>query len=84
MNNEEIIALLHRCKSLVRLVTIKQVIEAGDEEITAAGLNPWCINEGLSDGTDTIEPWWITDAIEKLKQKPLDDFLTKIYSEEID
>ncbi len=48
-----------RARPLVALVTVRQVIEAGDREIDAAGLNPWCINEGLATGDEKISTWWM-------------------------
>lgn len=47
---------LDRAGILVRLVTVRQVIDAGDRAINAAGLNPWCMNEGLADGGERISP----------------------------
>ena len=45
---------LKRLRKLASLVTIRQVISAGDEYIDAAGLNPWCLNEGLATGDERI------------------------------
>lgn len=47
---------LERLRTLASLVTIRQVIAAGHEAIDAAGLNPWCINEGLATGDERILP----------------------------
>lgn len=49
--------LLKSCQRLLvlaRLLTVRQVIEAGDDAIKAAGLNPWCLNEGLARGDERI------------------------------
>lgn len=46
--------LLHEAAVLVPLLTVRQVIHAGDAAIDAAGLNPWCINEGLATGDEEI------------------------------
>jgi hypothetical protein len=46
---------IDKLQSLARRVTIRQVIDAGDNAIKAAGLNPWCINEGLATGDETID-----------------------------
>lgn len=43
-----------RFRLLASLLTVRQVIEAGDEYIEAAGLNPWCMREGLATGEERI------------------------------
>lgn len=48
---------LKRAKKLASLVTVRQVIDVGDEYIEAAGLNPWCLNEGLTTGDERINIW---------------------------
>jgi hypothetical protein len=63
-DNAELIAALRRALPLIRLLTVRQVIEAGDEAIDAAGLNPWCINEGRATGDEFISGWWIESAID--------------------
>lgn len=63
-----VLAALERAERLVRLLTVRQVIDAGDDAIEAAGLNPWCIAEGRADGDERIgHQWWLTAAIEDLK-----------------
>ena len=57
------VVALQRADVLVRLLTVRQVIEAGDEAIEAAGLNPWCVNEGLADGSERISLWRIDAAL---------------------
>ncbi len=50
---------------LLRLLTVKQVIGAGDAAIAAAGLNPWCLKEGLAEGTErAVNEWRIKEAID--------------------
>jgi hypothetical protein len=61
----ELIAALRRAQQLVRLLTVRQVIAAGDDAIDAAGLNPYCINEGQASGDERISVWWIEAAIAK-------------------
>ena len=61
--NKRLRDALKRAKELVCLVTVKQVLEAGDAAINAAGLNPWCINEGLADGTEYIQTDFIDRAL---------------------
>ena len=54
---ETLIDDLTRLKQLLPLLsrlTVRDIIEAGDEAIEAAGLNPWCINEGLAMGHERI------------------------------
>jgi len=49
--------LLDACKRLQRLaslLTVRQVIEAGEEAIEAAGHNPWIMNEGLRTADEYI------------------------------
>lgn len=60
---ERLRAALERTIALAELVTIKQVIDAGDEVIEAAGLNPWCIAEGLADGSEPVSLWWAYSAL---------------------
>jgi predicted translin family RNA/ssDNA-binding protein len=43
-----------RLRKLASLLTVRQVIQAGDEYIEAAGLNPWCMNEGLATGDERL------------------------------
>lgn len=48
---------------LLPLLTVRQVIDAGDKAINAAGLNPWCINEGRATGHERIGAWSLTHAL---------------------
>ena len=54
---------------LAKLVTVEQVINAGDDAINAAGLNPYCLNEGrCPKDAMAIDSWkldFIDDAISK-------------------
>ena len=45
---------LERASKLIPLLTVRQVISAGDDAIEAAGLNPWAMNEGLATGDENI------------------------------
>lgn len=58
---------LEKALPLLRLLTVRQVIEAGDEAIDAAGLNPWAINEGLATGDEPIGVWKFADALASAK-----------------
>ena len=54
---------LERADKLVGLVTIKQVLDGGDAAISASGINPWCVNEGLADGSEHIGTDFIDRAL---------------------
>lgn len=56
---EELRAKLDRARPLVALLTVRQVIQGGDDAIAASGLNPWCINEGRATGDEPIGTWWL-------------------------
>lgn len=58
---------LRRASHLVPLVTVRQAVEAGDDALDAAGLNPYCMNEGLAEGDERIGSWWLEDAIGDLE-----------------
>lgn len=66
--NGELVAALERCQKLVSLVTIRQCVDDGNPAIQAAGLNPWCINEGLATGEENISTWWIEAALKNSKE----------------
>lgn len=48
---------------IIETITIRQAIEAGDEVIDACGLNPWCMNEGLADGSERALGHWKLEPI---------------------
>jgi hypothetical protein len=52
-------AVIDRARRLIGLLTVRQVIFAGDEAIEAAGINPWAVNEGLASGDEPIDTWWM-------------------------
>lgn len=54
---------LRRADLLVQLVTVRQVIDSGNSAIEAAGLDPWCINEGKATGDEHLSPYWIDAAL---------------------
>ena len=64
-SSPELLESLKRAQKLVSLLTVRQVIEAGDEAIEAAGLNPWCMKEGLAEGHEHIGAYFIDAAIAK-------------------
>lgn len=57
---ERLTGLVARARPLVSLLTVRQVIESNDEAICASGLNPWCMNEGLANGDESIGAWWLS------------------------
>lgn len=63
----ELLAELEKARQLVRLVTVRQVIRAGDKAIEAAGLNPYCIAEGLATGEEPLDIWSIDAVIARAK-----------------
>ena len=48
--------------------TVRRIINAGDSAIEASGLNPWCMNEGAADGSESHLPWWISDVTEEIQK----------------
>jgi hypothetical protein len=63
--------LLDACKRLQRLaslLTVRQVIEAGEEAIEAAGHNPWFMNEGLATGDERVSMCFAEVAIQKAEE----------------
>lgn len=50
-------------RKILSLITLRQVIQAGDEYIDALRLNPWCINEGLATGDECIVIDWRADEL---------------------
>jgi hypothetical protein len=63
----DLLAVL-RCLRLLQECppTVRQIIEAGDRAIDAAGLNPWCMNEGLAEGNERHTPWQLEDCIQTI------------------
>ncbi len=53
---------LERAAALVRLVTVGQVMDAGDAAIAASGLDPWAVNEGKARRGDALDVWWLDHA----------------------
>lgn len=46
--------------------TVRQIIEAGDRAIEAAGINPLEMNEWLATGDERHTPWQLEDCIQKI------------------
>ena len=55
---------------LLQMITVRQVIEAGPSAISAAGLDPWCVNEGRATGDEpAIAAWKFDDLRSALSTK---------------
>lgn len=67
-NHDALVEALRRAQRLVTLLTVRQVIEAGDDFIEAAGLNPWCMNEGLAQGGERIGTGFIDAALSSAQE----------------
>ena len=59
---EGTLAALERAAALVRLLTVGQVMDAGDGAIAASGLDPWAVNEGKARRGDAIDAGWLDHA----------------------
>lgn len=67
VSSTRLLAVL-RCLRLLQECppTVRQIIEAGDRAIDAAGLNPWAMNEGLATGDERHVPWMLEDCIQDI------------------
>ena len=63
----KLIEAAERANKLINLLTVRQVIEAGDEAIEASGLNQWCLNEGLAEGRESIGFWLLGAALARVQ-----------------
>jgi hypothetical protein len=57
-----------RAAVLIRLLTVRQIVNAGNRAINAAGLNPYAMNEGLATGDEAIDCWSLRTAIAAAEQ----------------
>jgi hypothetical protein len=57
---------LDNARVLVGLLTVRQVIAAGDEAINAAGISPYCMNDGRATGDERVGTWSIDAALAPL------------------
>ena len=62
-----LIEAAERAKLLLRGLTVSEVMDRGMEAINAAGLNPYCINEGRASGQERISTDWLEVAISSAK-----------------
>ncbi len=68
-NRDELLEELERARTLLRLITVRQVIESDLKTINAAGLNPYCINEGRATGNDRIDTSFMDDIFAFVREK---------------
>jgi len=47
--------------------TIRQILEEGDIAINLSGLNPWCVNEGLSTGDEKFSSYKLQNCIDTIE-----------------
>lgn len=66
---KELVEAAKRAQVLLRAVTVRRVLEAGSDVIEASGLNPWCVNEGRADGSESIGTWWLESAISAVESE---------------
>lgn len=62
---KELVNGLKRARKLLSCLTIREVLENGMED--EAGLNPYCINEGLASGEECVDCLWLESLIIKNK-----------------
>jgi hypothetical protein len=62
---------LLRAKTLLQALTLAAVIGTNGRVIEAAGLNPWCINEGLATGQESVDVSWLDAVLSKAEGKYL-------------
>lgn len=62
-----LIEAAERAQLLLRGLTVGTVMERGIEAINAAGLNPYCMNEGRATGSERISTDWLDLAISSAK-----------------
>ncbi len=63
---------LQRARVLLQVLTVRDIIRAGDEAIEASGLNPWCVNEG-ADPNARFDPWRISALLRQVDPGDNDD-----------
>lgn len=54
---KELVNGLKRAKKLLSCLTIREVLENGMED--EAGINPYCVNDGMADGDDYLICLWL-------------------------
>jgi hypothetical protein len=59
----ELVKACQRLHDICHFLTVRQVIELGDDAIFASGLNPWSLNEGLATGDERIDLDWAQTAL---------------------
>ena len=61
----ELLEALKRAEYLVRLLTVEQVMQAGNAAVDASGLHPFALNEGRADKGDRLSTYLLSAAIAK-------------------
>ena len=64
-SHNELIETCERLYKLASLVTVSQAIHGDCADV--AGLNEWCMNEGMAIGDESLDLWWARDAINQAK-----------------
>jgi len=69
-SHAELLAVAKRAAVLLPLaqITIGDVLREGDAAIAAAGINPWCVNEGRASGHEVLYFDFLAPAIEKAEK----------------
>lgn len=62
----EVRAALEALIPLVECLTIRDIVQAGDDAIEAVGLHPYCINEGLATGDEPAPTWKLRALLQRL------------------
>lgn len=64
----DVLQSVQRLVTLAELVTVRQAVDAGHEACDAAGLNPWCMNEGTATGNERVYLWWTDELLEAIRE----------------
>jgi len=64
---QALVEAAQRLRDICHFLTVRQVIELGDDAIDGAGLNRWALNEGLASGNENIDLSWADVALAALE-----------------
>lgn len=64
-SHDALVAALKRAKAVMKPKTIREIIQSGDDCISASGLNPYCMNEGLASGDEDFDCDFIDEALKQ-------------------
>lgn len=62
----EALAKIRALTPLLRMLTIRDVLAAGEDVIAASGINPWCVAEGRASGDEPALSSWQLDEIKSV------------------